>query len=32
LVVQPGGLRDSDRPQLGVRDGVDASKLVLAFR
>jgi hypothetical protein len=25
------GLRDSDRPQLGVRDGVDASKLVLGF-
>ena len=24
------GLRDSDRPQLRVRDGVDASKLVLA--
>jgi hypothetical protein len=26
------GLRDSDRPQLRVRDGVDASKLVLASR
>ena len=25
------GLRDSDRPQLRVRDGVDASKLVLGF-
>ncbi|HEX7840281.1 MAG TPA: CHAT domain-containing protein [Kofleriaceae bacterium] len=25
------GLRDSDRPQLKVRDGVDASKLVLGF-
>jgi hypothetical protein len=24
------GLRDSDRPQLTIRDGVDASKLVLA--
>ena len=26
------GLRDSDRPQLRVREGVDASKLVLASR
>jgi hypothetical protein len=26
------GLRDSDRPQLKVRDGVDASKLVLGFQ
>jgi hypothetical protein len=26
------GLRDTDRPQLRVRDGVDASQLVLAFR
>jgi hypothetical protein len=26
------GLRDSDRPQLRVRDGVDASKLVLGFQ
>ena len=25
------GLRDSDRPQLRVRDGVDATKLVLGF-
>jgi nucleoside phosphorylase len=25
------GFRDSDRPQLRVRDGVDASKLVLGF-
>jgi hypothetical protein len=25
------GLRDSDRPQLRVRDGVDASQLVLGF-
>lgn len=25
------GLRESDRPQLGIRDGVDASKLVLGF-
>jgi hypothetical protein len=25
------GLRDSDRPQLRVRDGVDASKLILGF-
>ena len=26
------GLRDSDRPQLRVRDGIDANKLVLGFR
>jgi hypothetical protein len=26
------GLRDSDRPQLRVRDGVDASQLILASR